>query len=514
MTGDLSQAVDRDGVGEYGSRRNDIVARGRPDERGVDQRGPTQRTVAPLELCRLTILARSVQVDLALPTDIPVALLVPGIVEVLGDRGRSAPESATADGRAWVLSRVGRPPLDGTVTLDEASIHDGDLLVLGVAEDPAPPPLFDDLMHAVATSGSVRSGLWTAAIAQSVGFGVGVVAVLLGCLALVRPAFDAGPNSSGFLESGIAAAVAGLLFVVAGTIVTRIYRDSRTGVFLACCALPLVFTAGIAFVPGTLGTPHLLLGASAVCVCAVLALRLGGRGAAVFTGTATASAFAIVATLVLLFTDLPLGTVGAGVAVLALAGLASAPRLSMMQARLPLPPVPTAGAPLDEAGEDDHPGVADLEHLSRRARSYLTGLVYAGSIAAMTGALLAALTSGSSRIYWPGLSLALIVSLVLILRGRTFAEVHHAIPLVVSGAAIGMVLLGVGVFASPHMPLGACALALSITVIAVMFGSAVPTREYSPVLRRSAELIEYATIAAVIPVACWVCGLYSAMRGL
>ncbi|MDJ0392731.1 type VII secretion integral membrane protein EccD [Rhodococcus sp. G-MC3] len=517
MTGNLSQTVGRNGThaGEFGSRRND-AGQGR-DERSQDP--AAQRAVAPLELCRLTILAQSVQVDLALPTNIPVALLVPGIVEVLGGRSPSGhaaanPAAVDGDGRAWVLSKVGQPPLDGTVTLDEASIRDGELLVLGAADNPAPPPLFDDLMHAVATSGTSTFGLWTATTARFVGFGVGALAVLLGCLALARSPFGAGPDSSIFLEIGVASAVAGILFVVAGSIVTRVYHDGQTGVFLSCCALPLAFTAGIAFVPGSLGAPHLLLGASTVGVTAALASRLGGHGAAVFTGTATAAAITVAAALVLLFTDLPIGAVGAGTAVLALAGLASAPRLSMMQARLPLPPVPTAGATLDEVGDDEHPGVGELENLSRRARSYLTGLVYAGSCATTTGALLAALMSRPDGTYWPGIALALLVSLVLILRGRTFAEVQHAIPLVAGGTVIGLALLGVAVFASPPMTLGVFAVALGITVVAVIFGSVVPTRDYSPVLRRSAELIEYSAIAAVLPLACWVCGLYSAMRGL
>ena len=61
---------------------------------------------------------------------------------------------------------------------------------------------------------------------------------------------------------------------------------------------------------------------------------------------------------------------------------------------------------------------------------------------------------------------------------------------------------------------GAFVAALAATVAALIFGSLVPTRVFSPVLRRAAELVEYAAIAAVIPLACWVCGLYAAMRGL
>lgn len=500
------------------------------DERAVhtDALDDVRHGAAPLDLCRLTVLAQSVQIDLALPTDVPTALLIPGIVELIGSRGTEdrgtgnlgAGNGGSAHGRPWVLSKVGQPPLAGTLTLAEAAIRDGELLVLGTADSPAPPTLFDDLMHAVATTGESRSGLWTARTAQLMGFGVAATAIVLACLALLRSAFDGSPEHNGSeyngsVEFGTAAATAAALFVVAGSIVGRIYRDDRTGVFLSGCALPLIFTSGVLFVPGSLGAAHILLGAAVTAVTAVLALRLGGHGAALFTGTATTAATVVAAATVELFTEWPTSTVGAGAAVVALAGLAAAPRLSMMQARLPLPPVPTAGASLDETNDDDHPSETDLAALSSRARDYLTGLVCAGSAVATAGALLAAFgPTSAEEIYWPGTVLALLTALILLLRGRTFAEVQHAVPLVAGGATVVLVLLIAVVYSALQGSTVHFVVAVAVAVTALVFGSFVPGREYSPVLRRAAELIEYAAIAAVIPMACWVCGLYSAMRAL
>ena len=110
MTGDLSQVTDRNGARPTRAEADREVA-------GRDLTSPGgggSRVVAPIDLCRLTVLAESVQVDLALPTDIPIALLLPAVVEVLGDRTSAASNS----GRAWVLSKVGRPPIDGTATLN------------------------------------------------------------------------------------------------------------------------------------------------------------------------------------------------------------------------------------------------------------------------------------------------------------------------------------------------------------------------------------------------------------
>lgn len=513
MTGDLSQAVDRHGL----HVRNDGAAIRGDDAPSRSDAG--RRGTAPLDLCRLTVLGESVQVDMALPTDVPISLLLPGIVDVLDSRGPSA--ATDRQGRSWVLSKVGMPPIAGTLTLNEASIRDGELLVLGAADAPAPPPLFDDLMYAVAATGSEAAGLWTARTAQRVGFAVGAIAIVLACLSLLRPLLDVGDTGSGNthlpadIEAGIGAAVAAVLFVVAGAIVGRFYQDDRTGVFLSGCALPLMFTSGIRFVPGEFGGPHLLLGGALVGASAILALRLGNHGTALFTASASAAGLVCGASALTLFVELPLATVGAGTAVIALAGLAVAPRISMMQARLPLPPVPTAGAPLDENDEEDQPSAADLAHLARRARSYLTGLVCAACAAAATGALLAALGSGSvDGIYWPGVSLALATALILVLRGRTFAEVHHAVPLVAGGSTIVLVLTSSVVFAVRDQSLAIFTACVFLALVALFFGSFIPVREYSPVLRRAAELVEYAAIAVVIPVACWVCGLYSAMRAL
>lgn len=499
MAGDVSRAIDR-----YAAH--------------TDALDDTQPGAAPLDLCRLTVLAQSVQIDLALPTDIPTALLIPGIVELIGSRGTAnAGTGRTSDlhGRAWVLSKVGQPPLAGTLTLAEAAIRDGDLLVLGTADSPAPPPLFDDLMHAVATTGGSRSGLWTAGTAQLVGFGVAAFAIVLACLTLVRASFDGDSEYDAYIEFGSAAAVAAVLFVAGGSIVGRIYRDDRTGVFLSGCALPLIFSSGILFVPGPVGAAHVLLGAAVTGVIAILALRIGGHGAALFTGTATTAVTVVVAATIALLTDWSTSAIGAGAAVLALAGLASAPRLSMMQARLPLPPVPTAGAPLDETSDENQPSGTELAALSVRARHYLTGLMCAGSIVATAGALLAAIGSSSAEeIYWPGTVLALLTSLILLLRGRTFAEAQHAVPLVAGGAVVVLALLITVVHSAPQGLTVRFVAALTVAVVALVFGSFVPGREYSPVLRRAAELVEYAAIAAVIPMACWVCGLYSAMRAL
>jgi hypothetical protein len=58
------------------------------------------------------------------------------------------------------------------------------------------------------------------------------------------------------------------------------------------------------------------------------------------------------------------------------------------------------------------------------------------------------------------------------------------------------------------------AVAAMLVAIAAYAGFVAPTTSPSPVLRRSGELLECLTLVAIAPLACWICGLYNAVRGL
>src|SRR5690606_18845727 len=145
----------------------------------VRARSETPGQVGAPDLCRITVLARHTEVDLALPLDVPVALLLPGVVHlVAGHRPDNdfdaTPERTEPDG--WALARIGRAPLSGALSLDEHGVRDGEILVLEDAGSPAPPPLFDDVMYSVAASDRTTTP-WGAGPS-------GLVAAVLGPVAL------------------------------------------------------------------------------------------------------------------------------------------------------------------------------------------------------------------------------------------------------------------------------------------------------------------------------------------
>jgi ESX secretion system protein EccD len=53
-----------------------------------------------------------------------------------------------------------------------------------------------------------------------------------------------------------------------------------------------------------------------------------------------------------------------------------------------------------------------------------------------------------------------------------------------------------------------------LTVVLILCGIVAPALEFSPVMRRRVEIVEFLAIGLVFPLACWIVGLYAYFRGL
>ncbi|MGV9409118.1 type VII secretion integral membrane protein EccD [Nocardia sp. NPDC003693] len=472
-------------------------------------------TVRAPDLARVTILAKHTQVDMAIPVDVPVALLIPSVVDMVARHSRANEfdnDGETFEPHEWVLARIGEPPLSNSLSLAEQGVRDGELLMLENAGHTAPTPLFDDIMYNVAIADADHFRGWNPRTARWTGSILAVLAMLVGCLGLL-----AAPAAVPGWVSGTIALFVTVLLVVAATVLARMYDDSATALVLGGCALPAAFTAGMLIVPGEYGWANLLLGAVLTGAVAVLARRVSGVGPGLFAGAATLAVFAIPAALVGLLTDVPNKAVGAGAAAAGLLGSALAPRLSILLAALPLPPVPSPGTPIDptEDDPDDHRALPTLEALrvkSERAREYLAGLVAATTLAVVAGALAACDPAAAQR-YWPGIALALVCAAVLMFRSRTYAGAEQAVMLIAGGAGIVLLLL-IGTAVRYEAPLLVFGAALLILATALVFGIVLPRRQATPPVRRAVELLEYTCVAAVVPLVFWVTGLFALVRGL
>lgn len=468
------------------------------------------------DLCRITVLAQHTEVDLALPLGVPVALLLPGIVDLVAshrsdNRFDSTPERVEPG--TWTLARIGHAPLSGALSLDEHGIRDGELLVLADVGSPAPPPLFDDVMYAVAVAGKDGFRRWGAAPASALATVLAPVSLAAGCFSLFHL-----PDGPQRLAAGATAAVMCVLFLLAATVLSRSHDDQRTALVPALCAVPVAFTAGSLVVPGDFGAPHLLLGTVLVGAVAVVALRTARVGVATFTGVAATAVGAAATLLLASTTGVDLHALGAGAVVTALLLAGTAPRLAAVFGRLPVPPVPVPGTSLDPVAPDPEtanplPSFDELDDRIMSARAYLRGLVYAVVVLGAGGAWCAAYPIDGA-VSWPGVALAVVTALVLMFRGRSYTASTEAVPLVAGGAVILLVLIIGAVVLTPITPWLVSGAALMLMAGTIVFGSAAPRRQFTPVQRRIAELTEYTVIAMIVPLVCWVAGLYSAARGL
>ncbi|WP_232512612.1 type VII secretion integral membrane protein EccD [Rhodococcus pyridinivorans] len=480
----------------------------------VRARSETPGQVGAPDLCRITVLARHTEVDLALPLDVPVALLLPGIVNlVAGHRPDNdfdaTPERTEPDG--WALARIGRAPLSGALSLDEHGVRDGEILVLEDAGSPAPPPLFDDVMYSVAASDRTTTP-WGAGPSGLIAAVLGPVALAAGCVPLLFL-----PDGASRLALGAVCAALPLLVLLAAGILARLHDDRRTATALLWCAFPLAATAGALLVPGESPAPRLVLAAALTGAVAVLAVRATRIGLAPCTAVAATAAGVVVTATLASTTELEARALGAGTVVVALLLAGTAPRLAAMLAKLPIPPVPAPGAPLEpetpESSVSGLPSQAELEHRANRARSALTGIVHAVVLLTAGGAWSAAFPLDGD-VSVPAVALAVASAVVLVFRGRTYTATAQAAPLVAGGAVLLLGLL-VGAAASGALPPWAVfASATGLACAGFLFGVVAPRRTFTPVQRRIAEIAEYATIATVVPLACWVAGVYAAIRGL
>ncbi|WP_280230663.1 type VII secretion integral membrane protein EccD [Nocardia cyriacigeorgica] len=467
------------------------------------------------DLTRVTILAKHTQVDMAIPVDVPVALVIPSVVDMVAQHSRTNDfdnEGERFEPAEWVLARIGHPPFSNSLSLGEHGVRDGELLMLESAAHTAPTPLFDDIMYNVAIADADHFKGWTPKTARITGSILAAVTMLAGCVGLL-----AAPDAmAGWITGSIALGVT-ILLVVAGMVLSRMYGDTATALVLGGCALPTAFTSGMLIVPDHYGWANFLLGSVLLGATAILAWRVTGVGLGLFIGASALAVYAVPASLVGLLTDQPVRAIGAVAAALGLAGLSLAPRVSMLLSKLPLPPVPSPGTPIDptEDDPDDHRALPTMEVLrakSERARMYLSGLVSATTLVTAAGALAATDPTGEGY-YWQGIALALVCAVVLMFRSRTYAGAEQAVVLIAGGAAIVLIMLiGMGFVA--EMPLAVFGAAMAMLIAALILGIIIPNQSATPPMRRAVELLEYAFVAAVLPLVFWVASLYSLVRGL
>ncbi|MCZ9340572.1 EsaB/YukD family protein, partial [Streptomyces sp. TRM76130] len=111
------------------------------------------------DLCHLTVRAPRRTIDLAVPSDVPVADLLPTVLRYAGE----GVEETGLDHDGWILQRLGGRPLDEEATLASLGLTDGEALHLRPRTEALPEVRLDDLVDGIASVTRDRLHDWSEA---------------------------------------------------------------------------------------------------------------------------------------------------------------------------------------------------------------------------------------------------------------------------------------------------------------------------------------------------------------
>lgn len=412
-------------------------------------------------MCRLSIHVddgdTASDVDLVLPTSSPVVAFLPDIVELAG-------RSATVDGRRWRLMRPSGKPVDECMTLRDNGIRDGDVLLL-VSESPVlPEPEPWGPARAAVTANEPRS---TAPV-DLTAFGAAAIVI-----AVAGSGWIGAVGSDRWVSLVVAAAAA----VVATARAVTLRRD-----VMGVAAVVAWAGTGFLVVPGGPAAANVLLAAVAAATAAVVLSRWTGRLSPTLVAIGAFSAILAVAVGAATAWPMRGSAVGAVTVILALALLGASARIA------------AASSGLTAVAGD---GAASRAHV------ILDGLSAGCATAVTVGAVVVA---GASQ---DGAAAALTAALAVAmwLRSRVHADWPRRMASMLAGTCCAVASLAACVIAAPAMAPGYALVFVGLGFLATAVHAP------GPAVRRVADTAEYASLAAVIPLACWVGGLYAAARG-
>ncbi|GAS97969.1 ESX-4 secretion system protein EccD4 [Mycolicibacterium canariasense] len=474
------------------------------------------------QLSRVTVVVGAHLVDVGLPTTVSVSVLAGEVVEMANLEGVAGEGDDTETAQRWTFARLGGTVIDPRRTLAEAEVFDGDVLLIRQVGDPVPSILTDELTE------SAEEAAGSSWLRRPATGWYAVSTVLAIATALILPALVSGPRLFDVPVAAMVLVLVGALGAGIACVVARPAEGTRGATGLFVTALPLLFGGLLYVLPTAAGIAGLPAALGVTALTALVLLLLTGTGRALSSGIIALAAFGIPTSLAQLTAAPASTTIGAILATVAVVVVYLAPGITIMASRLPVPRVPTAGEPLDDIeiqGGTAVDGVDALHAISRvvpteegmtrrvgRASDYLTGVVSAAALAAVVGAYLA---DGVDRgFHWQGTVFGVAVATVLCLRGRSHHDLVQAATLIGGGLLTALLVVAKTAVFLPELRVQAALALIAVTTLVVTCGLVAPRIEFSPVMRRLAELGEYLAIGVILPLACWIVGIYAFFRGL
>lgn len=486
-----------------------------------------EETTEP-ELTRISLLVGSLTLDVGVPGNVDIRAFMPEVLRLVNehrmarfDHNDRTLELFDETPGMWTLAKPGKPGVDDSRSLEEAGFAEGDvLLVRRVGEHP-PTMLFDDVEDAVDTDRTTPiAPAWSSRRRRLAAFGVAVLATV-GLLVMLL-----GGEKPPVYVPAVAVGAAAVLILISAYTARRLDDEFATGAAVAC-ALPLVFGGSLRLIPGSLESVSLPMAFGITTLVSFLAFQISGRNRALHAMMITLTVFLGTASVCWNLWDITERQVGAVLGVTAVIAVSVAPRLTIGLAKLPVPPVPTAGEPIDDIDTRGEPTVQGVNAVTTRsvptadglnerigrANAYLTGILAGASVSVAVGVYFSVDTH-TGHFYWQGTVFAALAAAVLCLRGRTHHDLRQSATMVGLGLVSALIIIVKSSVALTDWTQYGFLLAVALGVLAFGVGVVAPRFEFSPIARRYVEIAEYLMIGLMIPFAAWIMGVYAWVRGL
>jgi type VII secretion integral membrane protein EccD len=455
-----------------------------------------------VELCRVTVIAPRTRMDLALPTDSPLADLLPTLLRYAGEN----PDDPTFLRGGWIMQRLGESALDPSQRLASLGVKDGDVLYLRHRETSIPEFAFDDVSDAIATATRTRRAAWDAGATRTASMAVASVFFLVGIFVALR---SGEPN---WILSTVISLVAAVALLGGGTAMSRAYGDARAGSLLGAFAVAYAAVGGLLLLGdgtslGSFGPAQLLVGLGfAMVMSTICGYAIAASWDAFFAVTVVAGLGALAALAVLLSPESgPVtGPQAAALAIMiALGAVPFLPTICARLAKLPMPVLPSSADDL-RAQTDVLPGPTVIQQ------------------AIIADKLIAAFIAGSSTICvlggiyvlrdptWFAPALIGVAALALVLRARHFRGRTQRLWLLCGGVLCAvLVVVEISLAQDTQLTLLAVGLPCLLTAaVLVAWGIWMAGRELSPVWGRYGDILEVLVLLGIVPLTIGMLGVY------
>lgn len=448
--------------------------------------------ISQMQRARITMFAPTGRADLAVPTAVPLALLLPLLFDQLRLKGNAKSE-------AWEIARAGGQPLDREASLDDADVVDGDMLFMQRSATDE-PVLYDDLAEVIGEHSI--SAEWTAKYTRAAAI---VGAVLTGALALIGTVLTyASPYRAAICMVVVCA------LVTAAAVLSRMTGECEIAVVASGLAVLWAAVAGNSLGGGALDGPGVLGGSVATgAVSLLVAPVLKEARPVAYAGGALAS-MAAVAGIVLAVSGDRRVLAAAIVGVVAQVSMIAAPNVALRFAGVSA----MGSMPERERSEEvlrldefSDTGI-DIEVARARveyARCVVFG-VLTGFCAALSCATVVLATSADTSAH----ALAVVLVTLMLLRGRMFRDRGYVAVLVIAGlfglAAVAVAALFRWRNAGWHIPTIGL---LGVICFVIAFAS---VREWCmPRVHRVLDVADIILQVSAIPVVLAIGGAYGAI---